>query len=59
MKTKQKRWNLSSVGEGGGKSVSIRGPPLDIGGGGLEFLPDHFFFIPQGRWKGLVFFISG
>ena len=32
--------------------ILLRGPPLDIRGGGLEFLPRHFFF-SEGRWKAL------
>ena len=37
--------------------ILLRGPPLDIGGGGLEFLPRHFFF-QKGDGK-LYLFISG
>ena len=25
----------------------LRGPPLHIGGGGLEFLPGHFYFVER------------
>ena len=32
---------------------SVRGPPLDIwgGGGALEFLPDHFYLFHKGDGK--------
>ena len=32
-------------------SISIRVQPLDIGGGGLEVLPDHFYLFHKGDGK--------